>query len=119
MVLAHADVDARVPLGTALTNEDVAWNDGFAAELLHAKALRLGIATVTRATASFFVCHGSSPSVLNFLLGVSCSCSRLIDLGARCLAGQQFLGLCNPLFAHDAATQRQVFVQLGDFLLLQ
>src|SRR5690606_23272617 len=63
MVLAHADVDARMPLGAALTDDDVAGDDGFAAELLDAEALGFGIATVTRGTASFLVCHGFSPSV--------------------------------------------------------
>src|SRR5690606_19159105 len=67
MVAAHADVHAWVPGRAALTRNDVARNDDLAAELLDTKALRLGIATVTRGTASFFVCHGSSPSVPEFL----------------------------------------------------
>ncbi|CUX35255.1 hypothetical protein AGR5A_Cc70242 [Agrobacterium genomosp. 5 str. CFBP 6626] len=61
VVLADADIGARMPLRAALTQNNVAWNDGFAAELLYAKALGFGIATVTRGTASFFVCHWSSP----------------------------------------------------------
>src|SRR3712207_9081197 len=46
MVLADADVGARVPAGTALTNDDVAGDDGFAAELLHAEATAGAVATV-------------------------------------------------------------------------
>ena len=41
MILAQADVVARVPLGAALTHDDVAGANGFAAELLHAEALAL------------------------------------------------------------------------------
>ena len=37
VVLAHADVVARVELGAALAHEDVAGGDGFATELLHAE----------------------------------------------------------------------------------
>ena len=39
VILAHADIDAGMPGRAALTNDDVARNDGFAAELLHAEAL--------------------------------------------------------------------------------
>ena len=41
VVLAHADVLARVELGATLTNDDVAGHDGFAAELLHTEVLRV------------------------------------------------------------------------------
>src|SRR5690606_32160645 len=79
MVLAHPDIDARMPLGAALTDDDVARNHGFAAELLDAEALGFGIATVTRGTASFLVCHGFSPSVPELF---SLSLGFLVDLGA-------------------------------------
>lgn len=55
VVLAHANIGAGMPLRAALTQNNVAWNDSFAAELLYAKALGFGIATVTRGTASFCV----------------------------------------------------------------
>src|SRR5690606_30671981 len=61
MILAKADIGAGMPLGAALTNEDVAGEHGLAAELLHAKASAIGIAAVARRTASFLVCHVSSP----------------------------------------------------------
>src|SRR4051794_28659969 len=38
----------------------------------------------------------------------------LVDLGARRLAGQEFLGLLDPFLASGAAVQRQVLVDLGD-----
>src|SRR5690606_23921184 len=61
MVFAHADIGAGVPLGPALTHDDVAGEHGLATELLHAKALGFGIATVTRRTTSFLVCHNATP----------------------------------------------------------
>lgn len=60
VVLADANIGARMPLRAALTQNNVAWNDSFAAELLYAKALGFGIATVTRGTASFLCAIGFS-----------------------------------------------------------
>ena len=40
VILAHADVLARVEVGATLTNDDVAGDDGFAAELLDADLLQ-------------------------------------------------------------------------------
>src|SRR5688572_719879 len=57
MILAQADVVARVPLRAALAHDDVAGANHFAAELLHAKALGLRIAPVARGAACFFMCH--------------------------------------------------------------
>src|SRR3546814_470116 len=57
VILAHADVLAGMHLGAALADDDIARNDGLAAELLDAEALGLGVATVARGAASFFVCH--------------------------------------------------------------
>src|SRR5947209_15327576 len=57
MVLAQADVVAWVPLGAALTHDDVAGAHGLAAELLHAKALALTVAAVAGRAACFFMCH--------------------------------------------------------------
>src|SRR5690606_30148490 len=39
MVLTHADIGAWMPLGAALTNDDVAGENALTAKLLHAKAL--------------------------------------------------------------------------------
>lgn len=57
VVLAHADVFARVELGAALANNDAACVDGCIAENLDAEALSLGIATVAGRAAAFLVCH--------------------------------------------------------------
>ena len=46
--LAHADVTAGIDARAALANDDVAADHFLTAELLHAKALRFRIATVTR-----------------------------------------------------------------------
>jgi hypothetical protein len=46
MVLAHADVRARVPTGPALTHDYVAGDDCFATELLHAETAAGAVATV-------------------------------------------------------------------------
>src|SRR6056297_685457 len=46
VILADADALARPPLGAALTHDDVAGDDGFAAELLHAKAAARGVAAI-------------------------------------------------------------------------
>src|SRR3954454_10279050 len=57
MVLAQADIVARVPLRAALTHDDVAGANGLAAELLHAEALALTVAAVAGRAACFFMCH--------------------------------------------------------------
>src|SRR5689334_18275264 len=57
MVLAQADVVARVPLGAALAHDDVAREDGFPTELLHAEALALTVAAVAGRAACFLMCH--------------------------------------------------------------
>src|SRR6476646_5983627 len=57
MVLAQADVVARVPLGAALTHDDVAGAHGLAAELLHAEALALTVAAVAGRAACLLMCH--------------------------------------------------------------
>ena len=48
VVLAEADVGARMPLRATLSQNNVARNAGLAAELLYAKALGLLIATAPR-----------------------------------------------------------------------
>ena len=57
VILAHADVLARVPLRAALTNDDVSGARGLAAEELYAQALAFTVATVAAGAACFFMCH--------------------------------------------------------------
>ena len=46
VILAHADIGTRVNARTALTDNDVARNHSFAAELLNAKAATVLVAPV-------------------------------------------------------------------------
>src|SRR5690606_9498130 len=62
VILADADIAAGVPLRAALADDDVARNDGFATELLHAEATACAVATVAGRTACLFVSHVSTPS---------------------------------------------------------
>src|SRR4029079_1670478 len=57
MVLAQADVVARVPLGAALAHDDVAGEDVLPTEFLHAEALALAVAAVAGRAACFLMCH--------------------------------------------------------------
>ena len=45
---AEADVSTRMPLGAALSNDDVAGNHLLTAELLYAAVLRIAVAPVAR-----------------------------------------------------------------------
>src|SRR5690606_3160172 len=57
VVLADADVVARVVLGAALADDDVAREDGLAAVALDTQSFGFGVAAVTGTAAGFFVCH--------------------------------------------------------------
>src|SRR3546814_14012412 len=57
VILADADIAARIEFAAALAHEDVARNGDFAAELLNAETPACRIATVARRTACFFTCH--------------------------------------------------------------
>jgi hypothetical protein len=46
MILAHADAGARIIFGSALAHDDIARDNRFAAELLHAKTTAGAVATV-------------------------------------------------------------------------
>ena len=46
MVLAHADIGARIIFGAALAHDDVAAGDALAAELLHAETTARAVAAV-------------------------------------------------------------------------
>ena len=56
VVFAKADVFACVIVGAALANDDVASDNRFTAETLHAEALGLRVATVTGRAACFLMC---------------------------------------------------------------
>src|SRR5439155_6070163 len=58
VVLAKADILARVPLGAALAGNNVAGDGVLTAEQLQAQALAVRIAAVARGAACFLVCHG-------------------------------------------------------------
>ena len=57
VVTAKTDVTAWNPLRATLAEDDVATDDGFAAEFLDAKTLALAVATVFDGTLSFFMGH--------------------------------------------------------------
>ena len=57
LTIPTAAPQAAPARGPALTDNDVAGAHSFAAELLHAEALGVGIATVTRRAACLFVSH--------------------------------------------------------------
>src|SRR4051794_16276377 len=57
MVAAHADPVARVELGAALADDDVARDHDLAAEFLDAEPPASAIAAVARGAACLFVCH--------------------------------------------------------------
>src|SRR5206468_2372794 len=80
MVLADADIDARVPLGAALTDQDVAGEHLLAAELLDAEASSCGIAAFARGTASLLMCHCCSPSPLTYSFSALAAAASLSAL---------------------------------------
>src|SRR5689334_16378323 len=58
VVLAAADVQARMHDGATLANEDHARSHGFTTELLHTQPLSLRLAAVLGRGLTFFVSHG-------------------------------------------------------------
>ena len=57
VVLAHANVTARMPLGAALTSEDVTCKYSFATEFLDTAALSGGIASVAAGPLTLLMSH--------------------------------------------------------------
>src|SRR5579871_5179097 len=57
VVLAEADVEARLVASPALPHENRSARHEVAVEPLHAEALRVAVAAVSRASLTFFVCH--------------------------------------------------------------
>src|SRR5580658_2847424 len=74
VVLAHADVAAGVDGGAALAHDNAAGGDQFTAIGFHAEAFGMRIAAVSRAAASFFVCHvvllGNQAEIASILISV-------------------------------------------------
>ncbi len=60
VVLTAANIVARVEVGAALTHDDFSRVNFLTTETLHAKALRVGVATVTGTGYALFGCHFSS-----------------------------------------------------------
>src|SRR5436190_19927826 len=61
MILAEADIGARVPSGAALAGDDVAGHHRLAAENLQPQPLTVGVAAVAGGSACFLMSHRSSP----------------------------------------------------------
>ena len=57
VVFATADVLAGMEVGATLANDDVAGDDVFATEALHAKSLGMRVAAVTGGAKTFFMSH--------------------------------------------------------------
>jgi hypothetical protein len=57
VVATATDARARVEVGAALADDDLACADDLATEPLHAEALRVGVTTVASRARSLFVCH--------------------------------------------------------------
>src|SRR3954451_10567810 len=58
VVAAPADVEARMEVGAALPDEDLAGLDDLAAEPLHTQPLRVGVTPVAGGRGALLVCHG-------------------------------------------------------------
>jgi hypothetical protein len=57
VIAALAHILARMELGAALANENVASDDVLAAKTLHAATLRIRVATVAARTLTLLMCH--------------------------------------------------------------
>ena len=57
VVSTDANIWTWVELSSSLAHDDSTWLDDFSAVLLNSKSLRVGIATVSRRTLTFFMCH--------------------------------------------------------------
>ena len=58
VVLADANIGTGVKLGAALAHDDGACSDVFTSESLDAQHFGVGVTTVARRAAAFFLCHG-------------------------------------------------------------
>ena len=57
VITTDADIDAGLELRSALTNQDRTARDQLATEALHAKSLRMTVASVSGAAYAFFMSH--------------------------------------------------------------
>ena len=57
VILADTDIVAGMDSGAALSDNDIAGNDGLTVSLLYAKTLRLTVAAVLGGTDTFFMCE--------------------------------------------------------------
>jgi len=57
VILTDADIHARIKFGAALTHNNITSQNLFTGITLNAQSLRMRIATVTRTTTCFFMCH--------------------------------------------------------------
>src|SRR5690554_238651 len=71
VVFAQANIGACMETGSALTNDNAACRNCFAAVALNTKSFRLGIATVTGTTCCFFVSHDKPPNLRVFFEGLA------------------------------------------------
>src|SRR3569623_2901725 len=62
VVAADANVEAGKKKGAALADQDIARRHLLVAETIDAEALRMGVAAVAAAAASYLVCHGTNLS---------------------------------------------------------
>jgi hypothetical protein len=60
-IAAATDVFARMEFGAALTDNDVAGENGFATVLFNTKILRIAVAAVTAAGLTFLMSHDKIP----------------------------------------------------------
>src|SRR5450756_1544774 len=64
VIAAAADVQARVEVGAALANDDLAGRHDLTTEALHAETLSVRVTTVARGARALLVCHGEPAFVL-------------------------------------------------------
>ena len=62
MILADADVQARLDRGAPLPDQNRAREDRLSGEYLYAEPLTLAVSTVSGSTATFFMGHLALPS---------------------------------------------------------
>lgn len=63
MVLAYADIRARMKLGAALAHDNAPSGHDLPAEPFHTEPLTRAVAAVTRRAARFFMRHGLTPII--------------------------------------------------------
>ncbi len=79
IIPGHSYVGAWMKASAALSDQDIAGSDVFAAVLLNTKALGLAIAPVSCRTCPFFMCHDKSPLIC-VLASVFVETTQLVSL---------------------------------------